>query len=52
MSASFVDLVDLAAERLGASVVAANDEFFAPKENLIKASAAIWREDEYNKRGK
>ena len=52
MSASFVDLVDLAAERLGASVVAANDEFFAPKENLIKASAAIWREDEYNERGK
>src|SRR5262245_18989758 len=32
MSAAFTDLVDLASERLGAAVVAANDEFFAPKE--------------------
>ena len=52
MTASFTDLVDLAAERLGGAVVAANDEFFAPKENLIKASAAIWREGEYDERGK
>ncbi len=40
MSASFLDLVDLASERLGGAVVAANDEFFAPKENLIKAGRA------------
>ena len=33
----FTDLVDLAAERLGGAVLAANDEFFAPKENLLKA---------------
>jgi allantoicase len=52
MSAAFVDLVDLASERLGAAVVAANDEFFAPKENLIKAAAPVWREDEYTERGK
>jgi allantoicase len=52
MTASFTDRVDLAAERLGGAVVAANDEFFAPKENLIKASAAIWREGEYDERGK
>jgi len=52
VSAPFVALLDLAAERLGGAVVAANDEFFAPKENLIKASAAIWREDEYTERGK
>jgi allantoicase len=27
----FTDLIDLAAEQLGGAVVAANDEFFAPK---------------------
>ena len=52
MTATFLDLVDLAADRLGASVVAANDEFFAPKENLIKPGAAEWREGEYTERGK
>ena len=52
MTASFVDLLDLASERLGGSVVAANDEFFAPKENLIKAAAPVWREGEYTERGK
>ena len=52
MNADFKDLVDLASERLGASVVAANDEFFAPKERLIKAAAPVWREGEYTERGK
>ena len=52
MSASFLELVDLASERLGAAVVAANDEFFAPKENLIRAAAPVWREGEYTERGK
>ena len=52
MSAAFVGLVDLASERLGAAAVAANDEFFAPKENLIKAAAPVWREGEYTERGK
>jgi allantoicase len=49
---SFVDLVDLASERLGAAVLAANDEFFAAKENLIKRGPAVWREGEYTERGK
>jgi len=49
---SFIDLVDLASERLGGAVVAANDEFFAPKERLIMAGAAVWREGEYTERGK
>jgi allantoicase len=49
---SFVDLVDLASERLGGAVVAANDEFFAPKERLIMAGAAVWRDGEYTERGK
>ena len=33
-------------------MVAANDEFFAPKENLLKAAAPVWREGEYTDRGK
>jgi allantoicase len=48
----FLDLIDLASERLGAAVVAANDEFFAPKENLIRPDAPRWREGEYTERGK
>jgi len=52
MSAPFLDLVNLASERLGAAAVAANDEFFAPKENLLKSSSAVWREGEYTERGK
>ena len=49
---SFTDLPDLAAERLGGLVIAANDDFFAPKENLVKASRPEWREGEYTDRGK
>ncbi|MFY9823978.1 MAG: allantoicase [Thermoanaerobaculia bacterium] len=48
----FTDLVDLAAQRLGGAVLAANDEFFAPKENLIKAGEAVWIEGEYTDVGK
>src|SRR4051812_38490294 len=51
-SSTFTDLVDLAAERLGGAVVAANDEFFAPKEGLLKPTAPEWREGVYNERGK
>ena len=52
MTESFLELIDLASERLGAAAIAANDEFFAPKENLIKAAAPVWREGEYTDRGK
>ena len=48
----FTDLIDLAAEELGGAVLLANDEFFAGKENLLKAGAAVWREGEYTDRGK
>jgi allantoicase len=51
-SSSFSELVDLAAERLGGAVIAANDEFFAPKESLLRPSAPEWREGEYTDRGK
>ena len=49
---NFTDLIDLASERLGASVLWANDEFFAPKEALLKSSPAEWREGAYTERGK
>jgi allantoicase len=48
----FQDLVDLAAERFGGAVLLANDEFFAPKEALLKPGPAEWREGEYTERGK
>ncbi len=48
----FTDLIDLASERVGGSVLYANDDFFAPKENLLKPKAAIFLEHEYTDRGK
>jgi allantoicase len=48
----FTDLIDLAAERFCGAALLANDEFFAPKENLLKASAPEWREGVYTERGK
>ena len=52
MTSEFTNLVDLASERLGGAVLYANDDFFAPKENLLKASAPVWREGAYTERGK
>jgi allantoicase len=46
------DLVDLASERLGGAVLAASDEFFAEKENLLRAKKAVFIEDRYTDRGK
>jgi allantoicase len=48
----FTEYVDLAAERLGGRVLAANDEFFAPTENLLKAEAPVWIADKYTDVGK
>ena len=48
----FTDFIDLAAERLGGAVLLANDEFFAPKEALLRSAAPEWREHEYTDRGK
>ncbi|HVA95433.1 MAG TPA: allantoicase [Candidatus Dormibacteraeota bacterium] len=48
----FTDYIDLAAERFGGQVLAANDEFFAPKENLLKAAAPVWIADKYTEAGK
>src|SRR2546426_4914291 len=48
----FTELIDLAAERLGGAVLAANDEFFAPKENLLKPGKPIFIEGKYTDVGK
>lgn len=48
----FTELVDLASERLGGAVLIANDEFFAPKENLLKSSTPVFIEGKYTDRGK
>ena len=52
MTTDFTDLIDLAAERFGGAVLAANDEFFAPKEALLKPGPPEWREGVYTERGK
>ena len=50
--AAFTDLADLAAERLGGRVLFANDDFFAPKENLLRPEPAAFLPDRYTDRGK
>jgi allantoicase len=49
---NFTQLADLASERLGGRVIEANDEFFAPKENLLKEAKPIFIEGKYTARGK
>lgn len=46
------DFIDLASERLGSAVIFANDEFFAPKENLLKTSKPVFLEGKYTSVGK
>jgi allantoicase len=48
----FLQLADLASERLGGRVISANDDFFAPKENLLKESKPVFVEGKYTSRGK
>ncbi len=49
---AFLDLTDLASEQLGGAAIACNDEFFAPKENLLRVHPAEWREHDYVDTGK
>ena len=48
----FTHFIDLASSRLGGEAVAANDEFFAGKENLLKPEPAVFIPDRYTNRGK
>ena len=48
----FQDLLDLASDRLGGSVLYATDDYFAEKENLLRPEKPVWKEHEYTDRGK
>ena len=47
----FTGLVDLADRRLGAGVIAANDEFFAERENLLVPERAEFRPEHFGHKG-
>jgi allantoicase len=49
---NFTDLTDLASERVGGRALLANDEFFAPKENLLKPGRGVFVADKFTSRGK
>ncbi|PWI41443.1 allantoicase [Streptomyces sp. ICBB 8177] len=48
----FDGLVDLADRRLGAGVIAANDEFFAERENLLIPEPAVFDPERFGHKGK
>lgn len=48
----FSHLTDLADRRLGAGVVAANDEFFAERESLLLRAPAVFDVHDYGNKGK
>ncbi len=47
----FTDLPDLAVRTLGGSVVAANDELFAAKENLVRAAEPVHQPHTFGSKG-
>jgi allantoicase len=51
-SPQFVQLTDLATEKLGGKVLFATDDFFAEKENLLKQGRGVFITDKYTDRGK
>ncbi len=52
MSRDWEERPDLVGERLGGAALYCNDEFFAPKENLVRPEAPIFDPDRYTERGK
>jgi allantoicase len=52
MSDDFGDWIDLAGERLGGAVLWASDEFFAPRERLLREAEPVWDGAAYTERGK
>jgi allantoicase len=48
----FTRLPDLASRRLGGSVIFANDEFFAEKENLIRPEPPVFSPGDFGHKGK
>lgn len=51
-AAAFAGLVDLVSERIGGRALAASDDFFAEKENLLKPGRGVFIDDKYTDRGK
>lgn len=51
-SLSFAALPDLASARVGGRALAASDDFFAPKSNLLKPEPAVFVPGKYTSRGK
>ena len=51
-TASFRGLADLASDRLGGQALIASDDFFAGKENLVRAAAPVLDPERYTERGK
>jgi allantoicase len=51
-TASFANLADLASSRVGGRAIAANDDFFAPKSNLVKAAPPVFVPGKFTTRGK
>jgi allantoicase len=49
---SFAGLADLASERVGGRAIATSDDFFAPKQNLVKAAPPVFIPGKYTPRGK
>ena len=45
-------LIDLALESNGGRTLLASDDFFAPKENLLKPGRGVFIEDKYTDHGK
>jgi allantoicase len=52
LNTPFVELAELASDRVGGRAVATNDDFFAPKSNLIKAEPPVFIPGKYTSRGK
>jgi allantoicase len=48
----FTNLADLASARVGGRAIATNDDFFAPKANLVKPEPAVFIPGKYTSRGK
>ncbi len=49
---TFTQLLNLAAEKLGAKTLSCSDDFFAPMENLIKPGRGVFIEGKYTEFGK
>lgn len=52
ITSSFAGLIDLASEKIGGIALIASDEFFAPKENLLKDGRGIFIPGKFTDNGK